>query len=296
MRDLSRTLISVLIGIRRIWSLSHRQQGFRLSVTYVKLQFKSLLAKWFGINYNSESFLGFKVEVLGYSSFVYLFEEIFVYQIYHFNSQTYSNRAAPIILDGGSNIGISVLYYKWLFPNSRILAFEPDPHIFKILKGNVEKNSLKNIDLHNCALAGQNGELDFFYDSDITKSSLVGSTQQSKFLSNKITVHAKKLSEYITTEIDFLKLDVEGSEADVLKDLEDAQKLKFIRHIYLECHHNLNSNALLEKSISTLSHAGFAFQIGANDLIPRDIHDGNFGIQQDIMIYAQNQKMMTLPV
>ena len=41
---------------------------------------------------------------------------------------------APLILDIGSNIGISVLHYKRLFPKARIIAFEPDPDFFPVLK------------------------------------------------------------------------------------------------------------------------------------------------------------------
>ena len=46
-----------------------------------------------------------------------------------------TTKEAPVILDCGANIGLSVIYFKQLYPNSKITAFEPDPDVFKVLKG-----------------------------------------------------------------------------------------------------------------------------------------------------------------
>lgn len=46
-----------------------------------------------------------------------------------------SDNDRPVILDCGSNIGISVLNYKRQYPHSEIVAFEPDPSVIKVLKG-----------------------------------------------------------------------------------------------------------------------------------------------------------------
>jgi FkbM family methyltransferase len=43
----------------------------------------------------------------------------------------------PVIIDCGGNIGLSVLYFKYLFPNSVITVFEPSPPVFEILKENI---------------------------------------------------------------------------------------------------------------------------------------------------------------
>src|SRR5262245_6977657 len=61
----------------------------------------------------------------GGASFVYMFEEIFAKASYSFHSDT----DRPLIFDCGSNIGMSVLFFKKLYPTARITAFEPDPRI-----------------------------------------------------------------------------------------------------------------------------------------------------------------------
>ena len=50
-------------------------------------------------------------------------KDIFVRRIYHFES----HRSDPLIIDCGSNIGLSILYFVSTYPSSRVIAFEPDP-------------------------------------------------------------------------------------------------------------------------------------------------------------------------
>jgi FkbM family methyltransferase len=60
-------------------------------------------------------------------------------------------------LDCGANIGLATLFFKRLYPESEIHAFEPDPETFKMLRRNVEQNSLSYVYLYNVALSDQQG-------------------------------------------------------------------------------------------------------------------------------------------
>ena len=62
--------------------------------------------------------------------------EIWGKEIYYFKSPNIS----PFIIDIGAHIGISVLYFKQLYPNSNILAFEPNPISFDILQNQYRYN------------------------------------------------------------------------------------------------------------------------------------------------------------
>lgn len=59
--------------------------------------------------------------------------ELFLDEVYRFNS----NNNNPKIIDCGSNIGLSIIFFKRMYPNSEIIAFEPDNEIFNILKYNL---------------------------------------------------------------------------------------------------------------------------------------------------------------
>ena len=74
-------------------------------------------------------FLNYNITLVDSLSFIWQFQEIFVDEIYKFNSRNNS----PVIFDCGANVGTSCLYFKRIFPNSVIKAFEADPEIAKVL-------------------------------------------------------------------------------------------------------------------------------------------------------------------
>jgi hypothetical protein len=81
-----------------------------------------------------EMIFGFHIKAFRYKTIVYLFKEIFIYNSYEF----LSTKKNPFILDCGSNIGMSILYFKYFYPNCKIYAFEPDPETFELLKFNIK--------------------------------------------------------------------------------------------------------------------------------------------------------------
>lgn len=82
------------------------------------------------------------------ASFTSMYYEIFDKEIYRFNT----NSTTPFIIDCGSNIGLSLIYFKKQYPNSKIIAFEPDREIFKILNKNIESLKLDGVEIINKGL------------------------------------------------------------------------------------------------------------------------------------------------
>ena len=178
-----------------------------------------------------------------------LIEEIFFDEIYFFKPSTQK----PIIIDAGANIGLSVLYFKEKMPEASVLAFEPDPETFKILKSNVEINSLTKIKLYPYALCSQTGNAPFYSDSsrnNFVGMSLTKRLKQKGFPIKKINVPCSHLSKFIKKSVELLKMDVEGSESEILGELEKNNKLSLIKSIILEVHEktpleNINSNKII---------------------------------------------------
>lgn len=67
-------------------------------------------------------FDGFKFEIADNLSFLFQYKEIFVDEYYKFKSDNES----PVIYDCGSNVGTSCAYFKMIYPNSKIKAFEAE--------------------------------------------------------------------------------------------------------------------------------------------------------------------------
>ena len=92
---------------------------------------------------------GMPFEIADCPSFYYSHREIFMDQIYKFDSA--NNQ--PMILDCGSNYGTSIVYFKQLYPNANIIGVEADPQIFELLVKNVASQSFKGVTLLNKAIS-----------------------------------------------------------------------------------------------------------------------------------------------
>jgi len=209
----------------------------------------------------SEHFLNYKFWGFDYWIITYLFKEIFITNDYYFKS----DKNDPIIIDCGANIGMSVLYFKRLFPNSRIIAFEPNPNAFNLLEENIKENQLENVQLHNLALFDKETEISFFIDdSDAT---LKGSVQKGRGGSRELKVKAQKLSLFLKDidSVDLIKMDVEGAEVNIISDLVDSSCINKSKEYIIEYHHNINNGkSNLASFLNYFETNGFNYKIKAS--------------------------------
>jgi len=203
--------------------------------------------------------MGFRVTHFDPKTLSYLYREIFARQPYFFRSDNDS----PAILDCGANIGMASLYFKWLYPKARVRAFEPDPASYRLLQQTVAWNNL-DVETHNCALWDQQTELDFFVDRANPGGLLMSADVARSSGGQPIKVPAQKLSDFVDSTVDFLKLDVEGAEHRVLSDLVQSGKLKNIRQMVVEYHHRIGKQkSRLGGFLCELERAGFEYQVHA---------------------------------
>ena len=72
----------------------------------------------------------------------------------------------------------------------------------------------------------------------------------------------KLLSSFITQEIDFMKMDIEGGEFDVIEELINAGKFNYIKQMVIEYHHHIIEDSdEFSKMISLIEDAGYGYQI-----------------------------------
>jgi FkbM family methyltransferase len=175
-------------------------------------------------------------------------KEIFVDCIY---KQTLPSQ--PYIIDCGANIGLSIIYMKRLYPEAEILAFEPDEQNFKLLQKNVESFELKNITLRQEAVWSANTMLQFVGDGSM--SSRIDNHAEK----NYISVKAIRLKDFLNRKVDFLKIDIEGAEYEVIKDAKDG--LHFVKNLFLEYHGTFAQNRELNDLLSIVVNHGFSYYI-----------------------------------
>ena len=215
---------------------------------------------WFHLLHPSQRMLGFDITYFDRPTLRLLYREIFVRQHYYCQMTTDS----PMIFDCGANLGMATLYFKWLYPKSRIQSFEPDPETFTILQRNVNQNHLSDVQCHNCALWSENGDIEFFIDETIS-GSLLMSTENSRLQGKAIQVPSRKLSDFIQGPVDLLKLDVEGGEHRILCDLVSSKKIYLIQQMVIEYHHRIGvQSSCLAEFLRLLEQSGFEYQIHAS--------------------------------
>jgi len=221
--------------------------------------------------------VGYRVKFCRYRTFSRLFKAIFLNQIYHF----VTDKANPFIIDCGSNIGMSVLYFKMIYPDSEILAFEPDREAYSCLETNVRLNELKSIETIKKAISNKEGRIDFWFDQE-NPGSLRGSIIRERMPKQRQEVEAACLSKYIDREVDFLKTDVEGAERDIIEELSNERKLHYIKQMIIEYHHHIVKDTdVFSRILRILEDAGFGYQIESG--LKRPLKRQRF---QDILIYA----------
>ncbi len=272
-------LLSQLLGaVNQILQGKEDPARVRLLFAYGRIKAKYLFARLFRIDIHTERLFDFKVNFFSYPTFTFLLEEIFVSRDYCFKT----DKDAPVILDCGSNIGMAILYYKSRHPRARVIGFEPDKPTFGKLRANVEDNQLSDVQVHNKALSDKDGTLTFYFDPDDPGMLLMSTREDRIGERGKAEVEATRLSHYIDGPVDFMKLDVEGAEDDVMKDLVETGKLTLIDQMVIEYHHHLEMGIdKLSSMLGLLEQNGYGYQLGAP--CPVIFPTRRF---QDILIYA----------
>lgn len=229
----------------------------------------------------SEKIGPFRIEGFTYESINTLFKEIFFRGIYMFES----DRKDPVILDCGANIGAATLYFKWLYPDSKIYSFEPDKETYKKLSENISRNKLKNVFLYNKAIHNTNKQLIFYVDKE-TAGSLGMSLNKSDLLKKKIIVQSVRLSEFLNFRVDFMKMDIEGAEIEVISDLCSTKKINKINEMIIEYHHSRpKKRSELGAFLRDLDDLGWNYTVNAF-CIPLNQRN----ISQDLLIYCYRRK------
>jgi len=195
-------------------------------------------------------FLDYIIDVPDLPSFIWQFKEIFVDGIYKFESES----GRPIIYDCGANIGISILYFKRMYPYSKIKAFEADSTISEILKTNLQKNKINDVEVINKAV---------WIDYNGVYFGVEGADGGSIFKTNSSLkkIDSIKLKDFLEKEshIDLLKMDIEGAEYDVILDCNES--LGKAKHLFIEYHSWTNQPQKLDKILKILRNNNFRYYL-----------------------------------
>lgn len=122
-------------------------------------------------------------------------------------------REGDVVLDIGANIGYyTLLFARQVGQSGRVIAFEPDPANFAILKKNVEINNYHNVSLHHAAVSDRSGKTRLYISEHFRSDHRTYDSGDNRAF---LEVESCKLDEFPPVQAlspDLVKIDVQGFE------------------------------------------------------------------------------------
>lgn len=199
--------------------------------------------------------------------------------LHKFIIKNFFNDKDIVIFDIGANEGDSVKRFKKIFPNCTIYCFEPNEKILDLVNSNKKyENVIKN----NLAVGAKIEKKKFYFYDSHRISSFYPVVENSKYQRLKVKnkkEFSSKLLNVITIDdfcknnniesFDILKIDTQGSEADVLlgsRNILKSQKVKIIELEYILgiAHENANTLYQIENVLSNCGYKLVAIENSGN--------------------------------
>ena len=175
--------------------------------------------------------------------------EIFVTKIY---DKFFKVNEGDVVVDIGGNLGL-FSYYALCKGAKQVYCFEPSPQCCDCMNENF---NFPNLIIEEAAVGINNGEITFNID---TESSINSSAFYTSENSQTINCKSINLNNYIKTnnieKIDYLKIDCEGAEYEIIESLDEQYLSNNINKICLEYH--LNKNGEVNIILDKLKKCGF---------------------------------------
>ena len=198
-----------------------------------------------------------------------------VWLIGEYKRKNFEINTDDVVIDVGGHIGLFSLYVSQFCKSGKIFTFEPVKENFQLLSENVSLNNLSNLKTFNLAVSNSNSSRKLYLNEDDAGHSMFSESSQS------ITVNSISLKQIFDdndiTHCDFLKLDCEGSEYEIIKNLP-KEYFKKIKKMIIEYHMADTHPELLSELMEILeSHnykietkklfndIGFLYAIRTND-------------------------------
>jgi FkbM family methyltransferase len=159
------------------------------------------------------------------------------------------------IVDAGANIGLAAVYFANKYPNSEILAVEPELSNFQLLKENTR--SYPNVHAIRGALWKEDGELILFdpdmghhgfQTHDIDGRAVVGQVRVKAFTVPSLMRHMN------WSQVDLLKVDIEGAEKEVFESSEGW--IRCVEACMVELHDSIKPGCAKAFDRATADFAG----------------------------------------
>ena len=161
------------------------------------------------------------------------------------------------IIDAGSNIGLTTLFFLDYFKKANIVCVEPEKENFKILEYNLNNNNENNIVKINGAVWSSNTKIKIINDFKDKKDWSFRVEETDDLNGIKAFSINKIIKDNNFRYLDILKIDIEGAEKEVFNpEISDLSFLRITRCIVMEIHDYFDCR---KNIYSILDEYGFSY-------------------------------------
>lgn len=166
-----------------------------------------------------------------------ILRDLYVNRPYTLKGEYFPDNEDVCIVDIGAHIGLWSVLIAHKSKNVRLLSYEPHPFNYRCMVCNIGHNRLQNrIKAFNMAVTGTDGRVKLYIDSKTSIHSIYFDwTDTDAFIEVPSTTLKKIFIDNKLATIDFLKLDCEGAEYEILFNTPKTY-LRKIKKIALEAH------------------------------------------------------------
>ncbi len=162
--------------------------------------------------------------------------------------------------DIGANIGIYTLYAS-IISKANVVAFEPIINSAQVLRKNIDINNLTNkVKLFNIALGRKNIHTKIFYESNHAGSarhSFKKKEKNNKFENILCFSPSFILNQKIANYPNHIKIDTDGNELDILKNMDQILRSKKLKSLCIENEFGKGEKSRRRKIIKILEKKNF---------------------------------------
>jgi len=195
---------------------------------------------------------GIKIKLRVNSSDLMAFTHVWLIEEYSGRNFTFND--SDIIIDIGSHIGLFTLYASQFCKQGKIICYEPIKENYQLLLSNIELNHLSNVECYNKAVSKSNSPIRIYINSDESGHSMFD--PQENFIDVDSISLQQIIDDHHIDSIDFLKIDCEGAEYEIIENLPKS-RFSQIKKMIIEYHLADKKPFLLKNLLNTLESNSF---------------------------------------
>lgn len=181
----------------------------------------------------------------------------------------YKLRKGDTVVDAGASIGVfTVRAAKSVGKDGRVIAIEPENRNRKFLERNIRENRLENVVVIPKGLWSRKEKLKFYlspyvglHSFYIGADSFYTRGDETRFIEVEVDTLDNLLKELGIRKVDFIKVDVEGSEVEAIKGMDEILRNNREVKLAIEAGHIVQGKRTYKTIAPQLKVSGFKVRL-----------------------------------